>query len=279
MKFKYFLTIISLILALYSFSNAEEIKLNNNNIFVKKGFSPEWIHDSPVNDKTWVVISSTRKEKSMRIMELPIPGNPKRSFFSFTHHKPEVFTFISSFDLKTQELGKLFLGLYIDQIAENWEIYLNGILIKSEMHLFPDGEIKVFRDQRRVLTYLNPILLKTGKNILAFKIYGDPSMIDTGFYTNKPIIIDDYEKLYKQKTRLIQLILLFVYLVAGLYVLLLYLFRRTELTNLIFALFSIMLFIYLLCRTSAIYSVFYNTKWSFLIEFISLYTLLLSTPV
>ncbi len=272
---KYLLSIILLIMALYATANAEEIKLNDNDIFVKKGFSPEWIRDIPVNDKSWLVIPPSKIDKSMRIMDLPIAGIPKKTFFSYKHYKPETFTFIGSFYLKqNDDPGKLFLGIYVDQIAENWEFYLNGVLIKSEMHLDRNGEISEFHTERHVLAYLNPVLLKTGKNILAIKIVGNPCVMDTGFYSNKPILIDNYEKLAKLKLRLIPLILLFVYLVAGLYLLLLYLFRRVELYNLIFAVFSIMFFIYLFCRTSAVYSIIPDTKWTYLIEFLSLYTLL-----
>jgi len=275
MIFKRIFAIIIFFLIFNLSSLAEEIKLNNNNIYVKKGFSSTWLDRIPDNDKTWLVIPPTRKDKSLRISELPIPGIPKRTFFSYKHYKPLTFTFITSFALSRDvDLSRKFLGLYIDQIAENWEVYLNGNLIKKEMYLKPDGEIQEFRDQRRVLIYLNPLLLKSGINIIAFRIVGDVSMVDTGFYTNKPLVIDNYEKLSREKTRLIQLILLFVYLMAGLYLLLLYLYRRTERYNLIFAIFSIMLFIYLFCRTSTVYSIVPDTRWTLLVEFLSLYTLI-----
>ncbi len=275
MFYKRLITIAIILCSLYISSRAEEIKLNNNSIYIKKGFSEVWLEKIPENDKTWLVIPPERKDKSIRISELPIPGIPRRAFFSYAHHKPMTFTLIASFALPADaDLSRKFLGLYVDQIAENWEIYLNGKLIKSEMHVKPDGEISEFRDQRRVLAYLNPLLLRPGTNSIGFKIVGDASMVDTGFYTNKPLLIGDYEKLSREKTRLVQLILLFVYLMAGLYLLLLYLYRRTELYNLIFALFSIMLFIYLFCRTSTVYSIVPDTKWTLLVEFLSLYTLM-----
>lgn len=275
MNGKRLFALLFIILTFDLYSLAEEIRINNNNIYIKKGFSHDWLNSIPENDTTWFVIPPTRKDKSLRISELPIPGLPKRTFFSYKHYKPMTFTFITSFTLTPDTaLNKKFLGLYIDQIAENWEVYLNGTLIKREIYLKPDGEIKEFRDQRRVLIYLNPLALKPGTNIIAFRIVGDVSMVDTGFYTNKPLVIDDYEKLSREKTRLVQLILLFVYLMVGLYLLLLYAYRRTELYNLIFAIFSILLFIYLFCRTSTVYSIIPDTKWTLLFEFLSLYTLI-----
>ncbi len=253
---------------------AKEINISDNDIYVKKGFSLQWLQNIPVNDKSWLLIPNSGKDKSLRIVDLQIQGLPIRSFFSYDHFKPATFTFITGFKIKNLDTAEKFLGLYIDQIAENWEIYLNGTLVKSELHVNADGEICEFRNQRRVLIYLNPLLLRNGENILAFRIIGDPTIMDTGFYTKAPLIIDDYEKLNVKKTRLVQLLLLFVYLVVGLYLLLLFLFRRTELYNLLFALFSIMFFIYLFCRTSTVYSIIPNTKWTLLIEFISLYMLL-----
>ncbi len=269
-----------IIVALLIFCNvnilsAEQIIINHNDIYIKKGFSPEWINSIPAGDTSWHVIVPTRNIQSMRISNMPLPGLPSRHFFSFKHYKPETFTFITSFEIdEAVQLEKEFLGMYIDQIAENWDVYLNGKLLKSEMHIGTDGEIKEFRNRRRVLIYINPLLIKHGTNVLAFKIVGDPTIEDTGFYTNSPLIVDNYDALARKKLRLAQLILLFVYLVVGLYLLLLYLFRRSELYNLLFAFFSIMFFIYLFCRTSTVYTLIPNTHWTLLIEFISLYTLL-----
>ncbi len=255
--------------------SAEQININKNDVYIKKGFSAEWIDSIPADDASWLVAGPTRAVKTMRVSEMALPGMPKRHFFSYRHYKPENFTFITSFNMaEDAQMEREFLGLYIDQIGENWEVYLNGKLLKSEMHVMADGEIKEFRNQRRVLIYINPLLIKPGKNILAFRIVGDPTIDDTGFYANLPILIDNYEKLARKKMRLTQLILLFVYLVVGLYLLLLYLFRRSELYNLVFAFFSIMFFIYLFCRTSTVYMLVPNTHWTLLIEFISLYTLL-----
>lgn len=234
----------------------------------------DWTRELP-HDGSWLEIPPTRNARSMRVVDLPIAGKAVRKFFSFKNHKPGTYTFIASFILpETFEARNNFLGLYVDQIAEVWQIYLNGSMIKDELFIGKDGEITTYRDQRRVLVYINPVLLNKGVNILAFKIVGDPTLVDTGFYTNKPLVIDNYEKLAAQRQRLIQLILIFVYLVAGLYLLLLFFFRRTELYNLIFAIFSIMFFIYLFCRTSTVYSVITDTRLAFLLEFCSAYTLI-----
>ncbi len=272
---KTWIVTISILFCLVGSISAEQININKNEIYIKKGFSTGWIDSIPVDDRSWLVIEPTRNIKSMRVSEMPLPGMPKRHFFSYKNYKPETFTFITSFDINENvQLDKEFPGLYIDQIAENWEVYLNGKLLKSEMHIGPGGEIKEFRNQRRVLIYINPLLIRHGKNILAFKIAGDPTIEDTGFYTNLPIVVDNYDRLASKKLRLSQLILLFVYLVVGLYLLLLFLFRRSELYNLVFAVFSIMFFIYLFCRTSTVYTLIPDTRWTLLIEFVSLYTLL-----
>jgi anti-sigma regulatory factor (Ser/Thr protein kinase)/PAS domain-containing protein len=252
---------------------AEEINLNKKSLYIKKGFSLEWIESIPEKDPSWMHIAPSQTGfRSVRIADLDMPGIPRRTFLSLKTFHPETFTLVTSFDIPDETFIKNnFLGLYIKMIAENWEIYLNGSLLRKEIFLNPDGSIKLRRDLRDSLTYINPHLLRPGKNILAYRIIGDPTIVDTGFYTNAPIIISDYEKLARKKSEYFSIILICIYLMVGLYHLLLYLNRRSERYNLFFGLFSIILFMYLLNRTSAINSIFFDTYISHTIEFCSLY--------
>ncbi len=273
---KNLLTYISvvLILIISTAASAEKIDFNKSDFYVKKGFSKEWINNIPAGDNSWLVVPAAKNQTSMRVNDLPFPDKQQRTFFSYKKYKNETYTFITSFQItKDETLKKDFLGLYIDHIAENWEIYLNGNLIKSEMYLDEKGDILEYRNTRRELVFLNSQLLKTGDNVLAFRIVGNPTIEDTGFYSSIPLQIDNYEKLSKDRIRMGQLILLFVYIMTGLYHLMLYFFRKSERYNLVFGIFSVMLFIYLFCRTTAIYLFIPDTKWALLIEFISLYTL------
>ncbi len=247
----------------------------DNTFYVHNDFSYDWTTQIPADPDTWLVVDPHKAGRySIRIVELSLPGKPETALFPVQAAAPRTYTMITSFHVGNRSvLEEQSLGLWIPQIAENWELYLNGRLIRSEMFLNDDGSIKKFRNMRDVLVYLNPLHLRVGSNIIAFRIVGDPTIPDTGFYQNNPVRIDSYEKLVATGTRIIPLILICLYLLVGIYHLVLFLVRRSERYNLIFALFSLMLFIYLFSRTSNIYYIITDTKYAYLIEFCSLYTL------
>lgn len=255
--------------------SARELDLDNK-FFIHEGFSIGWVNRMPIGLNDWFVFDTIATGKhQIRIVDLPLHEKQyKKNWFSIDEVLPHTYTIITSFtvpDRPTLE-GDAF-GLWIPQIAENWEVYLNGRLIRSEVYLNQDGFIRKFRNMRDVLVYLNPLHMKEGVNIVAFKIIGDPNIQDTGFYQNNPLRIDSYEKLERARVKIIPLILIFIYLLVGMYHLILFLVRRSERYNLIFAIFSTMLFIYLFSRTGNVYSIITDTKYSYLIEFCSLYTL------
>lgn len=258
-----------------SASLADEIILNNNKIFVKKGFDLSWILGTPsLADNSWAVLYPQTSYRSIRMQDLPFKIENPRRFLSVNRYPPETYTVITSFTIEDmKQLEHQFSGFYTDMIGENWAIYLNGSLIKNEIHLGADRYIAEYRSYRHVLVYLNPRLMRTGENILAFKIIGDPNNNDTGFTMNTPLVIGDYSSLARNKMRLIPMMLVVVYLMAGLYHLVIFIFRRSERHNLFFALFSIMLFIYFVCRTSNIYYILPDSKWAMLLELCSLFSL------
>ncbi|MBN2160036.1 MAG: ATP-binding protein [Spirochaetes bacterium] len=175
----------------------------------------------------------------------------------------------------TEEQAPLrdFAGLFIKQIAENWEIYVNGKMVRKEIYTESDGGIQYYRNLKDVLVYLSPSIIRYGTNILSFRIIGEPTVIDTGIYRSGPFIIDNYETLQKRKSNTAALVLIFLYLFVGLYHLALFMNKSSERYNLLFGLFSVCLFLYLFCRTTAINEVFFNTRISLLIEYCSLYLL------
>ena len=87
-------------------------------------------------------------KRHVRIIDLGIKDIPRRSFLSLKSYPPETFTFVTSFDLPDEKLfRRKNLGIHLAQIGTNYEIYLNGNLLKSEMYISPDGEIEK-ADQR-----------------------------------------------------------------------------------------------------------------------------------
>ena len=254
---------------------AHELLLDST-FFIRNGFSHEWVRRIPGEAEGWYIfdtISTGRHQ--IRVVDLPLGEKPEKTgLFSLASVHPGTWTMITSFNIPGRTVIEgAALGLWIPQIAENWQVYLNGALIRNEMYLNRDGSIGKFRNMRDVLVYLNPLYMRVGPNILAFRIIGDPTIQDTGFYQDNPLRIDTYEQLERERVKVIPLLLIFLYLLVGMYHLVLFIVRRSERYNLIFALFSSMLFIYLLSRTGNIYDIISDTKYAYLIEFCALYTL------
>jgi len=256
---------------------AAVINLDREAIYVRKGFDAAWVNGLPSpGDSSWLVIpgvaSGTRK---VVLKELPLKGMPQRPFLSLEEYPPENFTFMTSFtvDEKSLEPGSR-LGIFFANIGENWAVYLNGRLVRSEIHVNDRGEITDYRHSREVAIPVDPRLLRPGINILAARIIGDPTNIDSGFHRSTPFVIDSMEQIEKQRSEQTTLILVFLYLFFGIYHLFIFIRRRDELFNLFYALFSILLFVYIISRTHAIYEIISDSTILHRIEYSSLYTLI-----
>lgn len=256
---------------------AAAINLDREAMYVRKGFDAEWVQALPSpGDSDWLVIpgaaSGTRK---VVLKELPLKGMPGRAFLSLKEYPPENFTFLTSFtmDEKSIELNGR-LGVFFANIGENWAVYLNGRLLRSEIHVNDRGEITDYRHSREVAIPLDPRLFRPGLNILAARIVGDPTNIDSGFHRSTPFVIDSMEEIEKQRSEQTTLILVFLYLFFGIYHLFIFIRRRDELFNLYYALFSMLLFVYILSRTHAIYEIISDSTLLHRIEYCSLYALI-----
>ncbi len=276
MKIKLLPLIIALLFLQTLSLSASIINLDQETIFVRKGFDPQWTDRLPASgDRDWLAIPAVKGgARNTVLKELPLEGMPKRPFFSLKEYPPENFTFLTSFDM--EEAGapvNEFLGIYFANIGENWSVYLNGHLLSDEIHVNADGGITAYRHSRQVVIPIDPRLLKPGKNILAARIIGDPTNIDSGFHRSTPFVIDSLESLERQRSEQTTMILVFLYLFFGVYHLFIFIRRRDELFNLYYALFSILLFVYILSRTHGIYGIISDTTILHRIEYCSLYAL------
>ncbi|MFQ5637148.1 MAG: ATP-binding protein [bacterium] len=255
-------------------SFAQTIDLTKEDLYVRQGFDDSWLVQIP-KDSSWLVIpASETGNRPVRVTDLNFSGLPKHRFFSPDRHPARVFTFVTQFVLSQQRLKQTkTLGLYLASIGVNWEIYVNGRLIKSEMHLSKTGTIKTHRAVRDEMIAIDPRILRAGENILAFKILGDPTYPSTGFYLGKPYEIDDYEKLLANRSENISLILLSLYCFVGLYHLLLFIGRPKERYNLFFGLFSVLLALYLYSKTQNVFENFAHTERIVRFEFAVLFAL------
>lgn len=252
------------------------VDLTEKDIYVRKGFSTEWISKLPEKDNaSWKRIEGSKGNRPVRITEIDFKNTPKFSFIKPGHQTIENFTLISEFNLTERQLNSHPLSIYLAQIGLNWEIYINGKLLKSEIHLSKNKDkILIERAVRGEIIDINYPFLKIGSNIIAFRIIGDPTDDRTGLYRGKPYLIDNGQNFRDKYTERIVLMLLAIYFSFGIFHIFLFVARNNEYFYLNHGIASILIFIFLFCRTTVIFSVIENTLLLKYIELVSLFFLM-----
>jgi serine phosphatase RsbU (regulator of sigma subunit) len=256
---------------------AESIDTNRAPIYVRNGFDTAWTERLPdPGDWNWLVVPGAESGERMAVLkDLPLPGMPRRPMFSLKEYPPRDFTFLAAFTVMDGHPPLHHsLGVFFANIGENWAVYLNGHLLRSEIHTDGRGRITRYRHMREVLLPLDARILKTGENILAVRILADPTNIDSGFHRSVPFVIDDYSILEERRSEQATLILIFLYLFFGAYHIFIYFLRSHEKFNLFYGLFSVTLFVYLISRTHAVYAVVQDSTLLHRIEYCTLYAIL-----
>ena len=227
--------------------------LTGNSAWAARGFNRSEINALPAeNSGKWV----KKDAPPFRIMDMGIPGLPKRVFLSPGGKNAEEFTMLIPIELDSAFMESLrgkpsvITGIYLSRIGENWEIYFNGKLIRSEMHLDERGQISSRRTWRNVYFPLDNSLLKTGINILALRIVGDPAYLATGLPYVAPYYMDEYEAIQKRQENFPFVFLAGIFGFIGVYHMILFLSirKREEIHNLCYSMFSILICIYALTR-------------------------------
>ncbi len=263
MKKLYFLVILCLASPLMA---VDSLILSDNNVYIKEGFDIKQIQELPEGDE-WI---SIKPDKSIRIIDLPLPEKTYRSFLSAKKNKPQEYTFLFPFDSNKKIITP---ALFIKEIGETWEIYLNSTLIAAKDHQNNTEDIVINKNKKNLIIPFSEDLIKPGMNFLAAKITGDPFNPLTGLY-KMPVIISKHADIASMASERITLMLISVYLAFGLYHIMLFLFNRREKYNLFFGIIGTLFFIYILSRTTSAYDIIENSTILLKIELISLYMLI-----
>ncbi len=239
--------------------NVLPIVLDNLDFYYRMGFDKKNV-ESKINLQDW------QKKKGMpfRFKDLhdidECRNNQKKSGISeqkIDKCSQVSYTIAAFFHVQNAvSLQYQTLGLQIPLVGHNWQVYLNGQLIESNMGLSPDGKIQNSKKKRNVVIDFPGSMLRNGKNLIVFRIHGDSRNNVTGFYYANGYIIDDYNVLAQKNSEIIDLILISLYFFLGLYHLLLFSKRPKDRYNLYFGLFAIGLFVYLFARSSIVLDLF-----------------------
>jgi len=277
-------------LILYSWSEQTKAAYNDDNplyrnirtcpAYIKKGFDPSDLRKIPDEGQLagplgeWKRFQTSSLHVTDSSLELP-----KRSYLSPRGNEPQEFTINVLLEMDGKAMAYLdgnisvVPGIFIAGIGENWEIFFNGKLARSELYPDETGRIVKPRTWYNVYFPLDASLVIPGTNILSLRILGDPTYLGTGvFFQTAPVYMDDYRVIERRQFNFMNTVLCAVFASTGVYYLMLYLSikKRTEIFNLFFGIFSVLLFIYIICRQEWIYSLIPNSDITIRMEYGSL---------
>jgi signal transduction histidine kinase/DNA-binding NarL/FixJ family response regulator/HPt (histidine-containing phosphotransfer) domain-containing protein len=253
------------------------IDLNEYPLYVKDGFNPASAAVPDLSGGSWLVKMPGERFKAAKIESLGLPNMPRRPFLSLFGESPREYTMVIPFTVSPEQFekisGKEFFqpGIFLAALGDNWEIFLNGALIKSEIHLDGEGQISSGRSWRYISFPLDRSLFVRGTNTLAFRIVGAPHSDVTGLWYKEPYYIGEYETIRKDHGEALEMAICGIYFFVGIYHFLVFLNQPKDRYNLYYCFFSSFLGIFLLMRSSAIYDFIPNTNITFRIEYICVY--------
>jgi signal transduction histidine kinase/DNA-binding NarL/FixJ family response regulator/HPt (histidine-containing phosphotransfer) domain-containing protein len=216
--------------------------------YARKGFDPSDLRKIPDESGEWKRFQTSTRRIVNSSLDIP-----KRGYLSPWGMEAEEFTIITLLEMDSAAMAFLdgnisvVPGIFFAGIGENWEVYFNGKLIISQMHPDETGRIKERRTWRNVYFPLDSSLVVPGTNILALRILGDPTYRGTGlFYSAAPMYMDDYRVIEGRRLDFLLIALCGIFAFIGIYYLVLFFSvkKKTEIFNLYFGIFSILLCIY-----------------------------------
>lgn len=273
------------------------VDLSSLDVYVREGFEAAWAKNGPSEqtvasagvaaksgssarllengDEKWYWLKASRGNRPVRIRDLPFPGQPKPALFSMGE-KPRSYTVCFPVHFSSPVTKGHSLGVALPRIGQNWAVYFNGTLVRSEVYLSKSGRILRERSMRDQVVEIPPALVREGANMLSFRVTGDPTTERTGFYNAGGYVIDRYLSLLHPLSGYIDAVLIGVYFFFGLYHFVLFAWRRREKFNLTFSFTSVLIAVYFLTRTSLPYMFVSDTR---LILYVELTSVMLAVPV
>ncbi|GHV86006.1 hypothetical protein AGMMS50230_16140 [Spirochaetia bacterium] len=243
------------------------VNLQNSPLYVRAGFdsaalaAPDF-RPSAAKNGPWREFTQW---KNVIISKINLPGEanfPRRPFLSPFGRPEQEWTIAIPFTMEQEPPA--FPGIFLAAIGDNWEMYLNGTLIRREMHLDNGSEPQVRRirehhSQRDVFFPIDRSLIIRGDNLLVFRIVGDPTDQTIGLQYSAPYYLADYEYIHQKNSENLKMILIGVFMLVGVYHFLIFAIQRESRYNGICGIFSLCMGFYFLCRTHGIYRLIPDT--------------------
>ncbi|MDR1532546.1 MAG: response regulator [Clostridiales bacterium] len=242
--------------------------------YIREGFDLNFSHLDP--DLVRFPADSSGINVPLRLVNSGLPLDKYRPL----EDSQGEFTIIIPFELSGE--AETFLsenklaspGLYFAHIGDNWEIFLNGALIRSEVYLDTDNRIATHRSMRDIFFPIDKTILASGTNLLAVRIIGDPLDPDVGLYYQTPYYMDDYANIAGGYNGFITVVMSGIFLFTGFYYLLVFTDNRKAHYNLYFGLLSIIVCVYYIARSRWIHSFVADSSLAFQLEYAFVYIMI-----
>ncbi|MBS0616899.1 MAG: SpoIIE family protein phosphatase [Spirochaetes bacterium] len=248
-------------------------------LFIRPGFDSAWLQNWPEREKNitaWRHIpSSASNNRATKISTLGAPFLTP-GIYAWPTQRIHEYTAVTRFFLTPEEKKEPHAwALRLGSISDNWQVFVNGTKIADAWHIDAKGErILIHRVIRDAVLEIPDAALVAGENILAYRLAGDKSSFDVGFFIGQPFEVGALRTLLAERSETVVLILLCLYLAVGIYHLLLYQRRRKESYNLYFGLFCCGLFVYLYTRTASVFDHFQDSTQIQKVEYIVLFNIM-----
>lgn len=255
------LGLIALLCAVALAANAETLNLASLPAYARPGFSLDWTFAEPLaGDEAWLRLPpSPAPNRPLTLRGLGLAEAEGLAGLGLQAASAARGTFVIPFQaseaLRASSTG---VGLLVGTIGQNWQLYLNGRLIRDESYLGGDGRVRVERFRRGVLVGLDPGSLRQGQNLLCIMVAGDPNASVSG--VGGELLIGDYASLDARRSEVLRLVLIGIYAFFGLYHAMLFVFRPEARAYLFYALVSLLLALFLLGQTITAYGFFTDTS-------------------
>ena len=258
--------------------------LIDNPVYATTGFDSRVLQIDNIdtlNDASlfkWEAVLPSEYGKSYLISRI-LPENEKSRFISFVDEIDNEYTILIPFEFSRAALDNneqcetIIPGVYLSGIGDNWEIYVNGSLVKSEMHLDENGQILSHRSMRGVIFPLDKDILRDGTNFMVFRIIAAYNCDDSGLFYSSNYYIGNYSDIGARGSNYLTVVFASVYIFMGIYYLIFFFMRKTGTYNLSYSLFAILIAVYFMARTSVIHILIKNTEITQKIEYAAFYML------
>ena len=260
--------------------------LTDNPVYLMSGFNPAVLTVDDIDLLTdasvfpWEAVLPIEYNRSYIISSILLDSNNENNtMISLVDKKDKEYTIMIPFEFsrtaaESPEHSELAIpGVYLSGIGDNWEIYINGSLVKAEMHLDENGQIMSHRSMRGVIFPLDKTLLREGSNVIVFRIITAYNNNNSGLFYSSDYYIGDYSDIGSRHSNYLTIIFASIYIFIGLYYLAFFFMRRVDTYTLFFSIFNILVAVYFISRTPIIYIQLKNTEITQKLEYTAFYML------